>query len=74
MFIFSEKGITRDNIPLVLPTLKTNNILLKRVDHVESLRVLFDENLTWKNHLYLIENEISKSLGILHLRTRYQKA
>ena len=78
MFIFSEKGITRDNIPLVLPTLKTNNILLKRVDHVESLRVLFDENLTWKNHIYLIENEISKSLGILHranflLNQKYRK-
>ena len=66
IFIFSDKGITRDNIPLVLPTLKIDNILLKRVDHIESLGVLFDENLTWKNHVYLIENKISKSLGILH--------
>ena len=27
---------------------------------------MFDENLTWKNHINLIENRISKSLGILH--------
>ena len=56
----------RDNIPLVLPTLKINNTLIKRVDHIKFLGVLFNENLTWKNHTNLIENKISKSLGILH--------
>ena len=56
----------RGNIPLVLPTLKINNTLIKRVDHIKFLRVLFDENLTWKNHINLIENKMSKSLGILH--------
>ena len=30
------------------------------------LEVLFDENLTWKNHVNLIENKISKRPGILH--------
>ena len=30
------------------------------------LGVLFDENLAWKIHINLIENKISKSLGILH--------
>ena len=56
----------KDDIPLVLPTLKINNTLIKRVDHIKFLGVLFDENLTWKNHINLIENKISKSLGILH--------
>ena len=56
----------RDSIPLVIPTLKINNTLIKRVDRIKFLRLLFDENLAWKNHKNLIENKISKSLGILH--------
>ena len=60
----------RDSIPLVIPTLKINNTLIKRVDRIKLLGVLFDENLAWKNHKNLIENKISKSLGILH-RTKF---
>ena len=56
----------RDNIPLVLPTLKINNTLIKQIDYIKFLGVLFDENLTWKNQINLIENKISKGLGILH--------
>ena len=36
----------RDNIPQVLATLKINNNVKKRVDHIKFLRILFDENLT----------------------------
>ena len=36
------------------------------MDHIKFLEGLFDENLTWKNHTNLIENKMSKSLGILH--------
>ena len=65
-FTLFDKVIQKDNIPLVLPTLKINNTLIKRVDHIKFLGVLLDENLTWKNHINLIENKTSKSLGILH--------
>ena len=41
----------RDNTPLVLPTLKINNTLIMRVDHINFLGVLLDENLTWKNYI-----------------------
>ena len=51
---------------IILTNIKVNNTPIKRVDHIKFLRVLFDENLTWKNHINLIENKISKSLGILH--------
>ena len=59
---------------VVLLTLKINNTLIKRVDHIKFLGVIFDENLTWKNHVNLIE----KSLGILHrakflLNQKYRK-
>ena len=65
-FTLFHKVRQRDDIPLVLPTLKINNALNKRVDHIKFLGVLFDENLTWKNNINLIENKISKGLGILH--------
>ena len=55
-----------DDISLVLSTLKVNNNLIRRVGQIKFLGVLFDENLGWKNHINLIENKISKSLGILH--------
>ena len=57
-FTLFHKVRQRDNIPLVLPTLKINNTLIKRIDHIKFLGVLFDENLTWKNHINLIENKI----------------
>ena len=65
-FTLFHKVRQRDDIPLVLPTLKINNTLIKRVDHIKFLGVLFDENLTWKNHINLIENTISTDLGIFY--------
>ena len=56
----------KENIPLVLPTIKINNTLIMQRDHIKFWGVLFDENLTWKNHINLIENKISKSLGNFH--------
>ena len=49
-FTLFRKVRQRDNIPLVLPTLKIHNILIKRVDHIKILGALLDENLTWKSH------------------------
>ena len=65
-FTSFHKVRQRDNIPLVLPTLKINNTLTIWVDHIDFLGVLLDGNLTWKNHINLIENKTSKSLAILH--------
>ena len=48
----------RYNIPLVLPTSKINNTLIKRVYHIRFLGVIFDENLTRKNYINLIKNKI----------------
>ena len=70
IFILFHKVRQRDNIPLVLPTLKINNTFIKRVDRIKFSGVLFDEKLRWKNHINLIENKISKNLGILH-RTKF---
>ena len=54
----------RDNVPLVLLTLKVNNALIKQVGHIKFLGVVFGKNLIWKNHI--VQNKISKTLGTLH--------
>ena len=35
---------------------------------------MIDENLTWKTHIELVENKISKNVGILFKASRYFKA
>ena len=45
-FTISYKVRQWYNIPLILPTLEINNTLIKRVDHIKFLRVLFDEDPT----------------------------
>ena len=45
-FTLFDKVIQKDNIPLVLPPLKINNTLLKRVGHITFLGVLLDEYIT----------------------------
>ena len=36
---------------------------IQRTDRIRFLGVLFNENLTWNNHIHLIENKISKNVG-----------
>ena len=55
-FTLFHKVRQTDNIPLVLPSLKINNTLITRVDEIKFLGFLFDENLTWKNHINLVDN------------------
>ena len=47
-FTLFHKVRQRDTIPLVLLTLKINNAIIKRVDHIKFLGVLLVENLTWE--------------------------
>ena len=56
----------KDKIPLKLPILNMNGKEIQRTDCIRFLEVLFDENFTWNNHIHLIENKISKNVGILH--------
>ena len=43
-----------------------NNIETKRENSVKFLGVIIDENLTWKNHIEVVENKISKNIGVLY--------
>ena len=65
-YTFFHSSAKNDYIPLKLPDLYINNINIKREHTMKFLGIMFDENLTWKNHINLINNKISKNIGILY--------
>ena len=56
-----------DSFSLQLPTMTFSNIEIKRENSVKFLSVIIDENLTWKNHIEVVENKISKNTGVLYM-------
>ena len=54
-----------DSLPLQLPTITFKNIEIKRENSVKFLGVIIDENLTWKNHIKVVEKKFSKDIGVL---------
>ena len=63
MSSFINQG--KKNLPANLPILKINETEIQREQAPKFLGVIIDENLTWKNHIDLIENKISKNIGVL---------
>ena len=57
-----QKVTMCDSLPLQLPAMTFNNIEIKRENSVKFLGVIIDENLTWKNHIEVVENKILKIL------------
>ena len=53
-------------VPDTLPDLFIDNIKLERKKITKFLGVLVDENLSWENHIDLINTKVSKSIGILY--------
>ena len=53
----------KDNMHLAYPILRIDAVDLKRKATINFLESPFDENLTWKDHINTIENQISKMLG-----------
>ena len=51
-----------DSLPSQLPTTTFNNIETKRENSIIFLGVIIDENLTWKNHIEVVGNKISKNI------------
>ena len=54
-----------DSLLLQLPTMTYNNIKIKRENAVKFLGVVSDENVTCKKHIEVVENKISKNIGVL---------
>ena len=55
-----------DSLLLQLQAMTFNNIEIKRENSVKFLDVIIDENFTWKNHIEVVENKISKNIGVLY--------
>ena len=44
--------------------------VIKNVSSYNFLGITLDEGLTWKNHIDLIKNEISKTIGVFYRLTK----
>ena len=64
-FLFHKVSMC-DSLLSQLPTMTFNNIKIKRENSIKFLGVIIDENLTWKNHIEVVENKISKNIGVLY--------
>ena len=62
--LFHEVSLC-DFLPSQLPTMTFYNIKIKR-ENIKFLGVIINENLTWKNHIEVVENKISKNIGVLY--------
>ena len=56
----------RDDLSLVLPKLFINNQVIKRQSSVKFLGILLNENLSWKEHLKLMENKTARNIGLIY--------
>ena len=65
-FTFFHRIQDRDNLPLRLPILKINHYDIKRSSSIKFLGVLVDEHLNWTDHINILENKLSKNLGLLY--------
>ena len=65
-YMIFHKCTDQENIPLKLPLLQLNSNIIERENSLKFLGVVLDEHLTWKKHIQLIENKISKKVGVLY--------
>ena len=70
-FTLFHKASQSENIPLKLPTLIMNNIILKQKDSLKFLGVLIDETLSWKNHINVLESKLASAIGLLYRSRRF---
>ena len=55
-----------DNLPIKLPKLIMNSIVIEQVSYIKFLGILVDENLLWEHHIKLIESRISRVIGLMY--------
>ena len=65
-FTLFHKSWDIDYLPLKLLILTINNFEIKRTTSIKFLGILVDENLTWNDHIHILENKLSKNVGLLY--------
>ena len=71
-YVLFHKVTMCDSLPLQLPAMTFNNIEIKRENSVKFLGFIIDESLTWKNHIEVVENKISKNIGVLYRASHFK--
>ena len=66
IYTFFHKFIQNDNIPLKLPMLTINGKVIEWTTSIKFPGMLLDEHLSQKSHISVVENKVSKNIGILH--------
>ena len=70
-YSFFHKASKKDDIPFRLIKLIINNYEIQREVSIKFLEVLFDQHLTWKEHIKLTEYKIAKNIGMLYKARPY---
>ena len=65
-FTLFHKASQSENLPLKLPDLIMNDILIERKDSLNFLGILIDETLSWKNHIQVLESKLSRFIGLMY--------
>ncbi|XP_057289791.1 uncharacterized protein LOC130612454 [Hydractinia symbiolongicarpus] len=53
----------KDDMPLKFPDLSINNISIKRAQSMKFLGVILDENVTWREHINILEEKVAKNIA-----------
>ena len=64
VFSLYNKSTQKDNLPPGFSNTK-NSINVKGKARIKFVVILFDENLTWKDHINTMDNKISKNIGLI---------
>ena len=70
-FILFHKSRQSMNLSLKLPDLKINNVLIEQKEYLKFLGVIIDQNLSWKQHISVLEPKLSRAIGILYKSRPY---
>ena len=70
-YTFFHKNSVKDNIPLKLPDLHIFDKTIERTSSIKFLGVMLDENITWSNHINIIEKKSLKILGFYTKQERF---
>ena len=65
-YMLFQKLTDQENISLKLPSLQMNCNIIERENSLKFIGVILDEHATWKKHIQLIENKVSKNVGVLY--------
>ena len=60
--------------PYAYQFLKLNDYDIKKSSSIKFLGVLVDEHLSWPDHINILENKLSKNLGLLYKSKHFLNA